>query len=66
MLLRLRMQSEGLLMRWRCYGVILHKLCVRLGHPFRRLIPLEVDVDDAPRYYICRVCGAVGRVIKHE
>lgn len=40
---------------------LIHRLCTRLVHPFRRLIPLEVDIDDAPWYYICRVCGTVGR-----
>ena len=38
---------------------LLHKLCARLGHPFRRLIPVEVE--DVPRRYICRVCGEIVR-----
>ena len=41
---------------------LIHKLCSRLGHPFRRRIKTEVHMDGhfcRCRWYICRCCGEV-------
>lgn len=47
---------------------LIHKLCARLGHPFRRLMRCDVHLDktlSCTRRYICRVCGEVVREEKH-
>ena len=41
---------------------LIHNLCARLGHPWRRLMCCDVHLDktiSCTRYYICRVCGEV-------
>ena len=43
---------------------LLHKLCGRLGHPFRQLMKTEVHLDGhfcRCRWYRCRICGEVIR-----